>query len=275
MSKTEFEKLKDVIAELRHPEHGCPWDLKQDHQSLLKYLIEEAYEFSHAVENVDFPHMEEEIGDVLLQVLLHAQIASESGKFDIESVSRKLREKLIRRHPHVFENRNTKIDVSEVLSNWEKIKAEEKAREENEKAKKNSYLDETYLHFPALYSAFKIGKKTNDIKFDWDDHQQVAYKVEEEWQELKEEIAPQVQVNLERATEEIGDVLFSVAQLARHLNINPEEALRMANKKFLRRFQSMESLIKSDNKNLEHMNQEQMDVYWNKAKVIEKNAAKK
>lgn len=271
MAQTQFEKLKEVVADLRHPQNGCPWDLKQSHESLLKYLIEESYEFIEAVEQKDNQKMEEEIGDVLLQVLLHARLAEERNAFDIESVSKVLSEKLIRRHPHVFENKNSSISADEVVLNWEKIKQEEKSREEKENSSHHR-IKMSVMHNPALVAAVKIGKKTNDLKFDWDDYQQVAYKVEEEWQELKEEIAPTSGLNKERVKEELGDLLFSVAQLARHLDLDPEDALRQANKKFLKRFYSMEDIMKSKNVRLEEMNQTQMDVYWNEAKVLEKNA---
>ncbi len=266
--KTNFEKLKDVITELRDPNHGCPWDLKQTHESLLKYLLEESYEFIEAVEENDPKMMEEEIGDVLLQVLLHSQMASEKGLFDIESVSKRLSDKLIRRHPHVFENRNTKLDAEQVLINWEKIKKEEKALEESKQS--HHRISYNALNAPPLAAAIKIGKKTNEIKFDWDDYAQVSYKVEEEWQELKEEITPGRELNREAVFEELGDLLFSIAQLSRHLNMDPEAALKAANKKFVRRFQAMENLMLEKGARLEDMNQGQMDVYWNQAKVNEK-----
>lgn len=268
MNKSNFEKLKDVIADLRHPVDGCPWDLKQNHESLLKYLLEESYEFIEAVELKDPKKMEEEIGDVLMQVLLHAQLGSEAKLFDIESISAKLTEKLIRRHPHVFEKKGTTISADQVLINWEKIKAEEKLREDGEKD--HHKIKASVLNAPPLMSANKIGKKTNDLKFDWDDYTQVAYKVEEEWQELKEELTPHRTVNRDAVFEELGDLLFSVAQLARHLEMDPHDALRAANKKFLRRFHAMEDLMLLAGKDLEKMNQEQMDVYWNQAKVNEK-----
>ncbi len=268
MNKSNFEKLKDVIADLRHPTEGCPWDLKQTHQTLLKYLLEESYEFIEAVEENDPKKMEEEIGDVLMQVLLHAQMGSEKKLFDIESVSAKLSEKLIRRHPHVFEKKDTSISADQVLINWEKIKAEEKLREEGEK--NHHRIKSSVLNAPPLMSAVKIGKKTNDIKFDWDDYTQVAYKVEEEWQELKEELTPNRALNRDAVFEELGDLLFSIAQLARHLDMDPHDALRAANKKFLRRFHAMEDLMEKKGAKLEDMNQEQMDVYWNQAKHNEK-----
>lgn len=268
MNKSNFEKLKDVIADLRHPTEGCPWDLKQTHETLLKYLLEESYEFIEAVEEKDPKKMEEEIGDVLMQVLLHAQLGSEKKLFDIESVSAKLTEKLIRRHPHVFEKKDNSITSDQVLINWEIIKAEEKLREDG--LKNHHRIKKSVLNAPPLAAAVKIGKKTNEIKFDWTDYTQVAYKVEEEWQELKEEMTPHRGVNREAAFEELGDLLFSIAQLARHLDMDPDAALHAANKKFLRRFHAMEDLMEQKGVKLESMNQDQMDVYWNQAKVNEK-----
>lgn len=268
MNKSNFEKLKDVIAALRDPVDGCPWDLKQTHESLLKYLLEESYEFVEAVEEKDPKKMEEEIGDVLMQVLLHAQLASEKNQFDIESVSKVLTEKLVRRHPHVFENKNTAITADQVVLNWEKIKAEEKLREQGEAT--HHRIKKSALNAPSLLAAAKIGKKTNELKFDWDDYTQVAYKVEEEWQELKEELTPHRQINRDAVFEEMGDLLFSIAQLARHLDMDADAALHAANKKFLRRFHSMEDLMEKKGAKLETMNQEQMDVYWNQAKINEK-----
>ncbi len=263
MANSEYERFKQVIKQLRHPTDGCPWDLKQTHQSLLKYLIEECYEFIHAVETDNLEEMEGELGDILLQILLHTTIAEESNHFNMESVCKLAADKMIRRHPHVFEKKDSNIKVSEVLSNWEKIKDEEKGE-------KTSEIEDAHLRLPSLMSSVKIGKKTQKIGFDWDDAHQVAYKVEEEWQELKEEIMPS-EVNKERIFEEMGDFLFSIVQLARHLDIDPEHALRAANQKFVRRFRSMEDLIRKDNKKLADMNQKQMDVYWDHAKVLERD----
>ena len=268
MNKSNFEKLKDIVAQLRHPVNGCPWDLKQTHETLLKYLLEESYEFIEATEEKNAKKMEEEIGDVLLQVMLHAQLGSERNAFDIESVCATLNDKLIRRHPHVFENPVAGMTSDQVLVNWEKIKAEEKARIEGEKT--HHRITHSALNAPPLAAAVKIGQKTNEIKFDWDDYHQVSYKVEEEWQELKEELTPHRELNRERVFEEMGDLLFSVAQLARHLNLDPDAALKHANKKFLRRFHAMEDLMLKKGVKLEDMNQTEMDVYWNQAKINEK-----
>jgi len=264
MSHPQLEELIKTIHQLRHPDTGCPWDLKQTHQSLLKFLIEECYEFIAACEKKSTNEMEEELGDILLQVLLHSEIASEEKTFNLESVAKKLNDKMIRRHPHVFNNSDgEKISSDKVVENWNKIKS-------SEKKPSQQYFDESYLHFPALFSANKIGKKTHDLSFDWEDAAQVSYKVEEEWQELKEEMAPLPKANHQRIYEEMGDFLFSAAQLARHLNIDPEQALRDANKKFIRRFTDMDLLIKKDGKEVEDLDQSQMDQYWNMVKTLEK-----
>ncbi len=263
MSNPEYKRLKEVIELLRDPEKGCPWDLEQTHESLLKYLLEECYEFVHSVETKNFKEMEEELGDILLQVLLHSAIAKNNNEFDIESVCKTLADKMIHRHPHVFKDKNSNLTVSEVLDNWDTLK-------EKEKGKKPREIDESYLNFPAVLSALKIGKKTHKLGFDWDDPTQVAYKVEEEWQELKEEILPSL-TNRARVHEEFGDFLFSMVQLARHLDLDPEESLRAANRKFLKRFNKMEDLMEKAGLKFKELNQKQMDVYWDKAKMMEKN----
>ncbi len=259
MNYPEFERLVDIVKALRDPKTGCPWDLEQDHKSLLPYLMEESYEFKDAVLKNDDSLMEEEIGDVLLQVLLHAQIASEKKSFSIESVSKILADKLVRRHPHVFDNpQGNQLTPEQVTENWKQIKNKEKAEE-------NRAIKEKVLHAPALKAAENIGHKTQKLNFDWEDPQQVAWKVEEEWQELKEELMPS-QINKERVAEELGDFLFSSAQLARHLGCDPEELLHQANKKFLRRFHQMEDLLKKNNLSFEDMTQEELDQYWSQVK---------
>lgn len=264
MPLKEFERLNEIVTKLRHPEQGCPWDLKQTHKSLLKYLMEESYEYMHAVEQEDYDKMEEEIGDVLLQVVLHSVIAEQNGKFSITSVSKRLADKMVRRHPHVFGDLKTK-DITEIKKNWEEIKAQEK---ENSKPKYE--IDEELLAFPALTSAAKIGKKTSKINFDWEDHQQVLYKVEEEWQELKEELAPNAGRNNQRIKEELGDFLFSVAQLARHLDIDPEVCLRDANIKFKTRFNKVEDKAIQKGITLTESSQDELEVLWGEVKYEEK-----
>ena len=264
MALNQMQRLVEVVKELRDPEHGCPWDKEQTHQSLLKFLLEESYEFIQATEDRQIPQMEEELGDVLLQILLHCAIGEEQHEFTLESVAQTLADKLIRRHPHVFQRKDHQITSDEVIKNWGQIKKAEHAQEPNASA-----IDPRDLRFPALSSAYKIGKRTHAIKFDWDTPQQVQAVVAGEWQELQDACQGQDKAQI---MEEMGDLLFSMAQLARHLKIDPEEALRQANQKFVRRFQLMENLIKNDGKNLENMQQAQMDEYWAQVKAQEKKA---
>jgi MazG family protein len=259
MAYPELERCIEVVKALRHPQTGCPWDLEQTHQSLLKYLIEESYEFVEAVEENNPNHMEEEIGDVLFQVLLHTTIGEEKQNFSLETSAKVLADKLIRRHPHVFKTQDLKLTSEQVLENWQRIKIEEKGRTKYA-------INEKDLHAPALESSYKIGKKSTRVNFDWANYQQVLMKVEEEWQEVKVELPPTGQYNKERVQEEIGDLLFSVAQLARHLDLNPEECLRMANKKFIKRFNKVEDIVISTGKKIEETPQEELEELWVRVK---------
>jgi MazG family protein len=258
----ELVRCIEVIQQLRHPSAGCPWDLEQTHQSLLKYLIEEAYEFVEAVEKKDSKLMEEELGDVLLQVLLHSTIAAEGNTFTLESVSKNLADKIIRRHPHVFSSSGERPSVEEVVSNWQAIKGQEKTIQKYT-------FDSKLLHAPALESAFKIGKKSSSVNFDWENYYQVASKVEEEWQEVKEELPPGGKFDLARVKEEIGDLLFSVAQLARHLKLDPEECLRDANKKFIKRFNQVEDMVQAQNKKMGEISTDELEEIWVEVKKNE------
>lgn len=263
MENPNLKRAIEVIGKLRDPEDGCPWDLEQTHQSLLPFLIEESYEFCHAVEQNDPKKMAEELGDVLLQVILHSKLASETGDFDIEKVAKILADKMIKRHPHVFQKDFSVKDSAEVKENWKKIKEEEGNGPQYT-------IGEKYLHAPSLKSSEKIGQKTKELNFDWDDASQVVYKVEEEWQELKEEIVPGVRVNQDAIREELGDFLFSIAQLARHIGIDPEQCLRDSNKKFIRRFNAVEDKIRSQGKSFKDFDQRELDHYWNQVKKEEK-----
>jgi MazG family protein len=266
MNYPELERAISVIKKLRDPDGGCPWDLEQTHESLLPFLLEETYEYLHAVETDNKEEMKDELGDILLQVILHSTIADQENNFSIEDVAKNLADKLIRRHPHVFDEKVGKLSQEQIKENWQKIKKEEKT----EKKQKYQYeLPMKELAFPALTSAERIGKITRRLNFDWDNAPQVAYKVEEEWQELKEEISGP-EYNMERVEEEMGDFLFSIAQLARHLKLDPEMTLRHANKKFISRFQKVEELITQDGKKFEEMNQMELDEYWNQVKNIER-----
>ena len=259
MEYPQIHRLIDVIAKLRDPVNGCPWDLKQTHQSLLKYLIEESYEFVHATETRNFAKMEEEIGDVLLQVLLHSQLAAESNQFNIESVAKKLADKMIYRHPHVFVDQSLAQTPEEVMKNWAELKQKEKKeREETFFSKEDTFM-------PALMSANKIGKKSAQVNFDWDDVSQVLAKVDEELEEVKVEMQD-IAKNKDKIKEEIGDLLFSVAQLARHMEIDPEQALKEANIKFINRFTKLEKAIKDDHKDILKMSVPELEVYWQKIK---------
>ena len=265
MKHPELDKLIEVVRELRNPGKGCPWDLKQTHESLLKYLLEESYEFIDATENGDAEKMKDELGDVLLQVLLHSVIAEQNKKFNLEDISKNLSEKLIRRHPHVFEKSGKNMTSEQVKANWDIIKNREKTNEHER------LIDEGYLSFPALFSANRIGEKTHSVRFDWPGWREVQDVVEGEWSELKEELESSSGHVHSRIEEEIGDLLFSVAQLARHLKIHPEEALRKANRKFIKRFQKMEDLIKKENMDIHSMNQAEMDDYWDRIKEEERD----
>ncbi len=269
MKNREFNRLIGIIKQLRDPTKGCPWDLKQTHKSLTRYIIEETYEFVAAVDESDPKKMEEEIGDVLLQVLLHTQIGSETKAFDFESSCKVLADKLTYRHPHVFNNSDNKFDGIEpdqVKINWEQLKKQEKLKNNDQQTHE---IDERFLIFPALSSANKIGEKSTKVNFDWQNHQQVAQQVEEEWDELKSELnASKKEYDSKKVQEELGDLMFSIVQLSRHLKMDPEETLRMANRKFVNRFKAMEDLIKKENKEFSDFSSKEMEHFWKKAKKI-------
>lgn len=257
MEYTQLARAIEVIAKLRDPENGCPWDLEQTHQSLTKYLVEETYEFLHATNLNDKKLMEEEIGDVLLQVLLHSQIAKDNKDFNIESVAKKLADKIIHRHPHVFDPSCGKLSKEQIVTDWEKHK---------QKEKKESYyikLEDTFL--PSLMAAHKIGEKSKKVNFDWDNIQDVMAKVEEEWQEVKDEFEKPKQEK-DKIIEEIGDLLFSIAQLTRHLGIPSEEVLQLANQKFVKRFNKVEDEVKKMGAHLTECSQDQLEQIWQKIK---------
>lgn len=264
--ENELSDCYTTIKKLRDPEKGCPWDLEQTHESLVKYLIEEAYELADAINKQDFSSMKDELGDVLLQVFLHTVLANEKSHFSIEDVAKNLKEKIIRRHPHVFKQDGPALSSQQVQENWAKIKHQENPQKQEQS--ELSYLKD-WSHLPSLMASYKIGEITKKVNFDWENAGQVAYKVEEEWQELKEELMAN-KIDHQRAKDEIGDLLFSVAQLARHLNIGPEEALAHANQKFSRRFSSMEKLLRENGKEIEKMKQQELDHYWNQVKANER-----
>ncbi len=246
-----FDDLVEIVAKLRSPS-GCLWDREQTHHSIKENLIEEAYETVDAIERGDFSHLKEELGDLLLQVVFHAQMASEKKKFSVDKVVSEISQKLIRRHPHVFGNK--KVSSSqEILKHWEEIKREEKGRE--------SILDEVPSFLPALYYAYKLQTQVARTGFDWEKKEGVFEKLIEEIEELKK-----AGESREKVEEELGDILFSLINLARHLEINAEGCLRQACKKFAERFRQMEKLAKKQGKDFSKMSLEEKDKLWEMVK---------
>ncbi|QHS23893.1 nucleoside triphosphate pyrophosphohydrolase [Virgibacillus sp. MSP4-1] len=256
----QFNRLREVIAILRGPD-GCPWDRKQTHESLRPYLLEEAYEVIEAIDEQDDEKLADELGDVLLQVMLHGQIGEDEGYFSVDDVIRHITDKMVRRHPHVFGNVNLNTS-DEVVKTWDEIKRDEKGGVEEE-----SIVDDIEKSLPALLIAFELQKKTGKVGFDWEDFQPVFDKIMEEIKEFKQSLAKQTTTEMEK---ELGDILFSIVNLARHYKINPEIALQRSNQTFKRRFQFIEKRTKEQGKTLNDMTLEEMDQLWNEAKSNEK-----
>lgn len=257
-----FEALVEVVKALRHPIHGCPWDLEQTHESLTKHMIEEAFELIDAIEKGDRENFIEELGDVLLQVILHSVIANQNGSFELLDVIESLNTKLVTRHSHVFGD--VKADSAHLaLANWEKMKAEEK------KKKSQPPVDhfEIPTGLPALQRAQKIGSKTRKFNFDWTDIKDVKAKVLEELNEFDEALKIGEKEELEH---EMGDILFSVVQMARHAEIDAEAALRKTNSRFEKRFFKMKALADDKGLKLENMSVEEMEKLWQEAKKLTK-----
>ena len=258
----ELKELIDIMATLRS-ENGCNWDKKQTYDSLKEYIIEEAYEVVDAVESRNFEHMKEELGDLLFNIVFYAQIASEDKKFNINDVAKDISEKLIRRHPHVF-NVPANLTPDEVLANWNKIKQQEKINN----PKPESVLDGIPKSLPSILRAEKLQKLAAKVGFDWANVEDVKKKLHEEIDELYKEIQTEKQ-DMNKIEDELGDVLFSVINLSRFLKVSPEVSLNRANLKFTSRFQFIEKEAKLENKNLEDMTLEEMDKLWDKAKLNE------
>ncbi|MCP5464427.1 MAG: nucleoside triphosphate pyrophosphohydrolase [Deltaproteobacteria bacterium] len=248
----------ETVRRLRAP-GGCPWDREQTHQSLRSYLLEETHEVLEAIDNNDTPHLREELGDLLLQVILHAQLATDAKQFNINDVANEINQKMIRRHPHVFGDKSVS-GSGEVLKNWEEIKKKEK---QDQGKQIHSLLDGIPNGLPALFEAWKMSKKAAKTGFDWSDVSGIFEKMNEELDEVKEAIA---QNDNDKIEEEIGDLLFTVANIARFKKINPELALQKANRKFKSRFQSMEESARSKNINLETLSPTQWEELWQHAK---------
>jgi len=250
-----FPRLKKIIRILRSPE-GCPWDREQTHESLRKYMLEEAFEVVAAIEEQDDDHLVEELGDVLLQILLHSQIGEDEGYFNVQDVIRSISDKMIRRHPHVFGSVNVE-NASEVLKNWEEIKKEER------KDDSHSLMNEVSGGLPPLAKSYDIQKKAAKAGFDWPDSFPVWEKINEELDELKAEVEAGDRLAME---DELGDVLFSVVNLARKLEISPILALGHTNEKFIHRFKKMEQQALAEGKDLSSLTLEEWDELWEQAK---------
>ena len=268
-TKTRYtlDDLLAVMARLRDKDSGCPWDVKQSFATIAPYTIEEAYEVAEAIAREDLEALKEELGDLLLQVVYHAQMASEDGRFDFADVADAIARKMIRRHPHVFGDADRNAFLSENM--WQRIKDEERA--ERGVPKSGSGLDEVALALPALTRAVKLQKRAAEVGFDWPNLGPVVAKAEEEIAELKVAIAERDggPGRTKRVAEEFGDLLFVMANIARHLKLDPEAALRSANDKFVLRFKSIEAPLAKYGRKPEDATLEEMDQLWDEAKAAE------
>ncbi|MEP5567882.1 MAG: nucleoside triphosphate pyrophosphohydrolase [Halioglobus sp.] len=265
-SQYSIDDLLRVMQRLRDPDHGCPWDLKQDFKTIVPSTLEECYELAHAIEQEDFHHVGEELGDVLFQVIFYAQLGSEQGMFDFQQVVDTLVEKLIRRHPHVFADgeiegvKQDSVSVDEVNATWEAIKQQERSTREQ-----HGVLADVPLALPALPRAQKLQKRAAGVGFDWHEVEAVFKKIDEELQELRVAI----QANDSSAMkEEMGDVLFSCVNLSRHLKLDAETSLRESSSKFENRFRAMEVMAADGEKSLHELDDESLDTLWERAKRL-------
>lgn len=265
-----FEKLVAVQARLRAPK-GCPWDREQTHQTLRTYLLEEAYEVLEALDHGDDAKFAEEMGDLLLQIVFHSQIAQEEGRFNVSDVIREIHDKMIRRHPHVFGETRAK-DSAEVLRNWEQIKAEERrsnkehAGSRGSQTEPSSLLDGVSRALPATLEGFQLTRKAARVGFDWEDAAGVIAKMQEETAELEAALKAEDRRKVE---EEMGDLLFAAVNLARFLHVDPEIALKKANAKFSRRFRTMEALARDSGREFKNLPREEMEALWDVTKNAE------
>jgi ATP diphosphatase len=256
-AESSFSELLKTIAQLRDPIHGCPWDIEQTSKSLLPYLMEEAQEFMSVIENQQDHLIKEELGDVLFQVVLHAQIAFEKKLFTMEQMCQALNTKLIERHPHVFKENQNNLTAAEVKELWNKNKIKKDGLQKLHDAMK----------LPPILSADKIGSFSHGVGFDWNNSKEVLEKVKEEVQEVQEvlEVEKKSTPN-DHLAEEIGDLLFSTIQLARHSQLSADYCLKLANQKFYNRFLKLDKLVKSQNKNLLQMSLEEKEALWKQVK---------
>ncbi len=260
MKSQYLQALLDVMEKLRDPDSGCVWDKQQTYQSLVPHTLEEAYEVAEAIESDDMDALPGELGDLLFQVVFYSQIAKEEGRFDFDTVCQAITEKMIRRHPHVFSG--MKIDnVAEQKRLWETIKSEERAKAGDQT--KQRILEGINLSNPALTVANKLQKRAANVGYDWPDIEGPLAKLEEELDEAKEAIASGIEADIK---DEVGDLLFCAVNIARHMKIDPDAALRHANRKFIRRFNGMETLSEKDNKMFKELTLDEMEAYWVRVK---------
>ncbi|WP_417842945.1 nucleoside triphosphate pyrophosphohydrolase [Thalassospira sp.] len=261
-----MDQLLQVMKKLRDPETGCPWDIEQNFATIAPYTIEEAYEVADAITANNMPELREELGDLLLQVVFHSQMAAEEQIFTFDDVARSITDKMIARHPHVFGDDNAKTP-DHVSQNWEKLKAAERARKATGN-EQTSTLDGVASALPALMRAEKLTKRAARVGFDWPDIEQVFDKLNEEIGELRAELTDTP--DHDRLEDELGDMLFVMANLARKINVDPEVALRRANLKFTRRFQFIEQELARNGKTASQSSLEEMDMLWDAAKQHER-----
>lgn len=256
-TNNQLNTLLNIMAQLRHSETGCPWDLEQNFESIAPYTIEEAYEVADAIQQKDMGALRDELGDLLFQVVFHSRMAEEQGAFDFDDVAQSICDKLTRRHPHVFEGE--KIAKEDLATHWERQK-----RDELTLSASSSILDGISANQPAMNQAYKLQKKASSVGFDWGEIGPVIDKLDEEIAEIKHEI--NIKDNRQRIEDEMGDVLFSCINLARHLEINPEWSLRRANERFYKRFSHIEQQLEMVGKSIEDCSLAELDDLWNEAK---------
>ncbi len=252
-----ISKIRKVIKILRDPINGCPWDLKQDYNSLAPYSIEEAYELVDAIENNDIEEIKKELGDLLLQVILISQVADDKGDFDFDDVANEISKKIIRRHPQIFDKNYNENDLPH--ESWEKIKKLEKNKIRNTK----NTLDQVEKNIPTLLRSLKIQKKAASLNFDWENETQVLNKIDEEIHELKDALKVNNKIMIE---EELGDLFFTIINLSRRLNLDPEQTIRKANKKFTTRFNEMENFIEDNKLKWHNLKKHDFKNLWSKVK---------
>ena len=258
-----IERLLEIMRRLRDPQTGCPWDIEQDFDSIAPYTIEEAYEVADAIERRDWPELEGELGDLLLQTVYHTAMGEEDGRFSFQTVVRNISDKMVARHPHVFGDESRDKSAEQQTADWEKIKAAERARKAQ-----GGTLDGVAVGLPALLRAYKLQKRAARVGFDWPQVDDVIAKITEEATELVEARDTLTQAEV---TEEYGDLMFVMANLGRHLGVEPEAALRAANAKFIRRFNGVEARLAAQGKSPSDSDLAEMDALWEDVKRAERS----